>query len=126
MLLVFRTFKFVFGHLLFGEESFIGRQAEWISLLDQDKKGSINSHRSFLDIVADILEACNSGTRKTHLMFRCNLAFRQLKGYLDFLLVKNLLCTVTGDGGSIRGLVKITDKGKEFLKAYKSLKALMN
>ena len=100
--------------------------AERISLLDQDKKGNTNSHRSFLDIVADILEACNSGTRKTYLMFRCNLAFRQLKYYLDFLLKKNLLCTVAGDGGSIRDLFKVTEKGKEFLKAYKNLKSLMN
>lgn len=95
-------------------------------MLDQGKRSSPNSHRGFLDIIADILEASNNETRKTYLMFRCNLAFRQLKYYLDFLLKKNLLCAVAGDGGSIRDMLRVTDKGKEFLRAYKRLKALMN
>jgi predicted transcriptional regulator len=115
-----------FGIYFLGEESLINPAAEWMSLLDPDRKSDTNSHRSFLDIIADILEACNGETRKTHLMFRCNLAFRQLKHYLDFLLVRNLLCTVAEDSGPIRGFFKTTDKGKDFLKAYKSLKALMN
>jgi len=96
-------------------------------LLVQDKKRSSNSHRGRLDIIADILEASNNGAKKTYLMYRCNLSFKQLKYYLVFLLRKGLLNTVVDDGNPNPnpGLFKITDKGKEFLKAYKGLRALI-
>jgi predicted transcriptional regulator len=101
-------------------------RAELIGLLVQEKKRNSNSHRGCLDIIADILEASYGGTKKTYFMYRCNLSFRQLKYYLALLLKKGLLCSV--DEGSNPGLslFRITDKGKEFLKAYDSLKALMN
>jgi len=96
-----------------------------VSLLVQSKKGNSNSHRGRLDIIADILEASYYETRKTYLMYRCNMSFKQLKYYLDFLLGKELLCVVAGDVNPNRGLFEITDKGKEFLKTYKGLKALV-
>jgi predicted transcriptional regulator len=42
------------------------------------------------------------------------------------MLRKNLLCTIVENGDSNLDLYKTTEKGKEFLKAYKDLKALMN
>jgi len=96
-----------------------------VSLLVQSKKGSSNSHRGRLDIIADILEASYYETRKTYLMYRCNMSFKQLKYYLDFLLRKELLLSVAKDVSPNLGLFKITDKGKEFLKTYKGLKALV-
>jgi len=94
-------------------------------LLAQTKKHIGNSNRGRFDITADILEASNGGIRKTCLMYRCNLSFKQVKYYLDFLLENELLCLVTGDGNSNHNLFEITDKGKKFLKTYKSLKALV-
>lgn len=91
----------------------------------QNKKRSSNSHRGRLDIIADILEASNGGTKKTSLMYRCNMSFRQLKYYLDFLLKKELLHKVSEDDNPNPGLFKITEKGKEFLKVYNGLKALV-
>ena len=93
-----------------------------ISLLAHTKKHS-SCHRGRLDVIADILEASHSETRKTYLMYRCNLSFKQLKYYLDFLLGKELLRRVSD--GSNPSLFEITCKGREFLKAYKGLKALM-
>ena len=87
---------------------------------------SSRSHRGRLDIIADVLHASFGGVRKTHLMYQCNLSFKQLKHYLALLLKKHLLHVVTDDEGSNPGLFEITDKGKEFLKAYKGLKGLMN
>jgi len=98
---------------------------ELIGLLAQTKRRIGNSNRGCLDITADILEASYGGVRKTYLMYRCNMSFRQLKNYLDFLLGKELLCVVAGDVSSNHGLFEITDKGKEFLKSYKGLKALV-
>jgi len=96
-----------------------------ISLCVQSEKRNSNSHRGRLDIIADILEASYCETKKTYLMYRCNMSFKQLKYYLNFLLVRELLCMVAGDVSADRGLFEITSKGKEFLRAYKGLKALV-
>ena len=53
------------------------------------------------------------------------MSFKQLKHYLEFMLRKGLLHVVAGDDSPNPGLFEITDKGKEFLKNYKGLKALM-
>ena len=100
-------------------------KGELVSLLAQTKRRIGNSHRGRLDITADILEASYSGARKTYLMYRCNMSFKQLKNYLDFLLGNELLCMVAGDVNPNHGLFETTDKGKEFLKTYKGLKALV-
>jgi predicted transcriptional regulator len=94
-------------------------------LLAQTKRRIGNSNRGRFDITADILEASNGGVRKTYLMYRCNLSFKQLKYYLGFLLGNELLCVVAGDVNLNRCLFEATEKGKEFLKAYKGLKAFM-
>jgi predicted transcriptional regulator len=94
-------------------------------LLASPKKQSSSSHRGRLDIIADILGASFGGVRKTYLMYRCNLSFKQLKFYLEFLLHKKLLQIVSDNKTSNPGLFKITGKGKKFLEAYKGLKSLM-
>jgi predicted transcriptional regulator len=95
-------------------------------LLVNTKKHSGRGHRGRLDIIADILDASFGGAKKTYLMYRCNLSFKQLKYYLELLLKKGLLHVVADNKGSNPGLFEITDKGKEFLMAYKGLKGLMN
>lgn len=94
-------------------------------MLASPKKQSSSSHRGRLDIIADILGASFGGVRKTYLMYHCNLSFKQLKFYLEFLLHKKLLQIVSDNKTSNPGLFKITDKGKKFLEAYKGLKSLM-
>ena len=94
-------------------------------MLANPKKQSSSSHRGRLDIIADILGASFGGVRKTDLMYRCNLSFKQLKFYLEFLLHKKLLQIVSDNKTSNLGLFKITGKGKKFLEAYKGLKSLM-
>ena len=94
-------------------------------MLASPKKQSSSTHRGRLDIIADILGASFGGVRKTHLMYRCNLSFKQLKFYLGFLLHKKLLQIVSDNKTSNPGLFKITGKGKKFLEAYKGLKNLM-
>ena len=94
-------------------------------MLANPKKQSSSSHRGRLDIIADILGASFGGVRKTYLMYRCNLSFKQLKFYLEFLLHKKLLQIVSVNKTFNPGLFKITGKGKKFLEAYKGLKSLM-
>lgn len=94
--------------------------------LVQIRKRAGNNHRGHLDIIADILNASGGGVKKTYLMYRCNLSFRQLKQYSDFLMRKGLLCLVSEIHDSPHGVFEVTDKGKQFLRVYKSLMSLMN
>jgi len=98
---------------------------ELMGLLAQPRKRTSNNHRGHLDIIADILCASQGGIKKTYIMYHCNLSFRQLKHYLNFLLSKELLCVVAKDTKSEHGMFEITEKGKEFLKAYSGLKTLL-
>ncbi len=74
--------------------------------------------RSETDIVAGILNEAQKGAKKTHIMYRCNLSYRQLQAYLKLLLGMELLALHSN-------VYKTTAKGLEFLKAYRKLKALM-
>jgi predicted transcriptional regulator len=96
-----------------------------VSLLVPTRKRASNNHRGRLDIIADILDASCGGVKKTFLMYRCNLSFKQLKYYLGFMIKNEFLQQTTVNGYSNRSLFKVTDKGKEFMKAYQGLEDLM-
>ena len=95
-----------------------------VSLIEAGKTIS-NGHRGNFDIIADILGASYGGVKKTYLMYRCNLSFKQMKSYSRFLIDTGLLQININRGNGEGGLFEITDKGKVFLKAYESLTSLM-
>jgi predicted transcriptional regulator len=74
--------------------------------------------RNDLDIMASILVKALNGSRKTHIMYRCNLSHRQLEVYLNLLLGMGFLVCRSDS-------FKTTTKGSKFLDAYSTLKALM-
>jgi len=78
-----------------------------------------------MDIIADILDQAKYGAKKTRIMYTCNLSFRQLRVYLDFLLKKRFLALVTSENDNSR-LFETTKKGLDFLKAYQSLQAVIS
>jgi predicted transcriptional regulator len=123
----FRMFKSVFLLTPLGRRRDLPALyiTELIELLAKTKKRLSNNNRGRLDLMADILETSQGGVKKTCLMYRCNLSFRQLKHYSDFMLRKELLRIVADNANSDRGLLETTDKGKEFLKTYTCLKALV-
>jgi predicted transcriptional regulator len=89
--------------------------------------------RSRIEIMATILEEARlsaTGVRKTRLMYRCNLSFRQLKAYVKLLGEKGFL-TATVSTGSTRDpnggngsfeVLRTTVEGLSFLRAYETLK----
>jgi predicted transcriptional regulator len=81
-----------------------------------------SKRRSNLEIVASILDTCLYGTKKTLVMNQCNMSSKQFTGYLDSLLEANLL-SIENDCRSL--LLRTTSKGKDFLKTYNSVKAMM-
>jgi len=63
------------------------------------------------------------GSRKTRLMYRCNLSFRQLKIYLKLLIGKGFLSVVLTKGRNEEvEIYQITEEGLSFLKAYNELR----
>jgi len=69
----------------------------------------------------------NEGAKKTHIMYQCNLSFKQLHAYLDFLVAIGFL---KSDASQIGGksdslLFETTGKGKAFIEAYRNLRALL-
>jgi predicted transcriptional regulator len=97
-----------------------------VSLLIKNEKKEGNSHRGHLDIIADILNASRGGVRRTYLMNQCNLSFRQLKSYSRFLVDQGFLCVMVRNDGSKNQSFEVTEKGREFLRAYGGLMSLMH
>jgi len=82
-------------------------------------------HRSRIDIIANILKEAIDGAKKTQIMYRCNLSFKQLQTYLSLLIEKKLLRVIhTGENSNIK-FFEITGKGHAFLRAYNSVRALL-
>jgi len=81
-----------------------------------------------MDIIANILSAANNGARKTHIMYRCNLSFKQLHVYLAFLKERQLLkCVpIKTEERNNSFAYETTNKGRAFLQAYSSLRALLS
>ena len=71
----------------------------------------IMAKRNQWDIAAAILKIAENGSRKTRIMYRCNMSYRQLEVYLKFL---------TGMGFLHNGddFYSTTQKGIKFVKAY--------
>ena len=78
--------------------------------------------RDLLEIISQILGACHGNTKKTHLMYGCNMSFTQLTRYLDLMLDARLLLI---ERYNPHPQFRISDKGKDFLKAYEGLKTLL-
>ena len=74
-----------------------------------------------MGIVANILREAVGGAKKTHIMYRCNLSFRQLQTYLDLLLNTGLLIISEEEKSSKANLLETTIKGRAFLQAYCNL-----
>ncbi len=81
-----------------------------------------------MDIIANILNVANTGARKTHIMYKCNLSFKQLHVYLIFLKERKLLKSVPLKTAQKNDSVtyETTSKGRAFLQAYGSIRALLS
>jgi len=74
-----------------------------------------------MDIIASILDSATNGARKTRIMYRAALNFRQLQRYLPLLIKRGLINYAETNKGSV---YKTTEKGRDFLQKYEELKRL--
>lgn len=82
------------------------------------------SRRSRMDIMACILENSNESSRKTRLIYRCNLSLLQFNLYKNCLAEIGLLKASKREDGV--EIFETTEKGKEFLKAYGKIKTCLS
>ncbi len=82
--------------------------------------------RSRIEIMANVLNEAMEGTKKTRIMYRCNLSHRQLQAYLRLLVGMEMLKIVPERGSGTSKLFRTSDKGHEFIAAYRKLKALVS
>ena len=78
--------------------------------------------RQKLDIICDMLtsiQAKGGEIKPTHLMYKANLAHRQLKTYLDDLLENELIEKISRKNNEY---IIITDRGLKFISKIKELK----
>ena len=94
--------------------------------LVQKEKGLSLDHRGRLDIMANILDTAASGTKKTQLMYKCNLSFRQLEVYLSLLTTNGLVSKLVQNGVKDVIVYETTAKGHSFLQVYHSMNALLS
>lgn len=78
--------------------------------------------RDKLCIIAEILEIAREGTLKTQIMYRANLSFAQLNGYIKFMLKIKLIEKAERKGKEI---YVTTQKGLEFLQRQRELTELL-
>lgn len=75
-------------------------------------------NRSREEIIASILEASTSPSKKTLVMFNSRLSYCQLAAYFPSLQEKGLI-------SSDKGLWTITEKGREYIHAYRMISEII-
>jgi len=81
-----------------------------------------SKRRDKLCIIAEILEIAKEGSLKTQIMYKANLSFTQLNGYLKFMLKNTLLKKFVYRG---KVIYAPTEKGLDFLQRHCELTELL-
>ena len=78
--------------------------------------------RGRMEITADIVRLCLEGTRKTAVMYKCNLSYEQLNRYLKEVQERGLIEKDVING---KGFYKATPKGRDYLAKYDRLQQII-
>ena len=83
------------------------------------EEGRIKRRRNSLEIMSEMLEAAEQGSRKTTIMFKANLSYALLVQYLSVLKANEFLETAD-DGKTFFP----TRKGRTFVKEFREIREL--
>lgn len=81
------------------------------------------NNRGKIQIMADIVDLCKAGIRKTHIMYKGNLSYEQINRYLYELLEKELIIQNVDDGVLT---YRATEKGRSFLQYYNLMLSILD
>ena len=73
-----------------------------------------------------MLEITKEGSLKTQIMYKANLSFTQLNGYIDFLLKNGLITQTNRTVSDCKEVYIITKKGMDFLQVHRKLLRFLN
>lgn len=68
-------------------------------------------------LMVNMLGVTLEGAKKTEIVYKANLNFKQAQKYLDFLLRKGLITVEVSSGE--RKIYRTTERGRSFLTRYK-------
>src|SRR5207247_11141561 len=80
------------------------------------------NNRGKIQIMGDVLALATSGIKKTHIMYKANLSYEQVRLYLSELIGGRLLSQDASQNGIED---RITEKGRECLLCYTRLVAFL-
>ena len=93
------------------------KKLERLCNLENERK-----RRDRLYIIAEILNIAENGSLKTQIMYKANLSFAQLNGYLSFLTRMGLLKIHNEER---RKVYRTTPKGEKYLDSYEEISNLL-
>ncbi|MBD3260026.1 hypothetical protein GF371_05375 [Candidatus Woesearchaeota archaeon] len=85
----------------------------------------MSERRSKFEIIFDILKAIQDKGGKikpTHLLYKSNLSYKRLQGYMDSLMKKGLVEKVEEGKKTKKNKIVLTEKGYEFLANYNKIR----
>lgn len=74
--------------------------------------------RSEIEILADILKVAESGAKKSQIVYKANLNFKIVEGYLNILRSSGL---ITGPEGQ-KNIFNTTEKGIGYIEHFETFK----
>lgn|SRR5487761_497792 len=81
-------------------------------------------NRSRLEIIYDVISSAKSPVKKTNLMYKSNLSFKQLELYLGFLMEQGLIEARPEEMGPGR-IYGTTSKGFQFAQVFEDLQGYL-
>ena len=83
----------------------------------------INSRRSNIEIIAEMLRTGENGAGKTEIMYNVNMSYSQIQKYLGFLMSHGFINKV--EVGNPVVTYQVTDTGLMLLKSIDSVKEML-
>ena len=77
---------------------------------------SVSERRDSVKLVVDMLVVALEGAKKTEIVYKANLNFKQAQKYLGFLLSKGLMAVESSSGK--RKVYRTTERGRTFIRRY--------
>ncbi|UCH38288.1 MAG: hypothetical protein JSV76_03800 [Candidatus Bathyarchaeota archaeon] len=87
---------------------------------EKEKASGIRKKRSYMKISVDILRVALEGAKKSHIVYKANLNFKIVNGFLDSLSKSGLL-----NGPNRDRIYQTTQKGSDFIEYYENLEQFL-
>lgn len=83
----------------------------------------LNSRRSNLEIIADMLRVGENGAGKTEIMYSTNMSYSQIQKYLGFLISQGYIAKIKIGNPSVT--YQVTETGLKLLRSIDSVTEML-